>query len=245
MAWSSLTFSTLNTIANYEAEINNLAGAYTRATLTIESGGYLKSGDIVDIAGNMIAYYLDGSSETLTYVALSRYWVATTGGEAILITNSTGSIQFPCTAGDGDIYDLTGSHYFDLSICSDVAWNNTNVQSSWQNKCNLAKTQIGEEVKKQLANIGWRDYDVTSGEVLDYVQNTTCLVTPADYLTLHLIYVDLLATQPQNDAYKTKADYYRGRYQEKLQDAMYLLTFGTSTVNSYPLFTVQGTRLQV
>lgn len=244
MAWSTVTLSTLNSIAQYEAEINAMAGTYTRHTLLLQAGGsvYITApitGDIV------IATYVDGTTETLENAGHYVHTV-TTGGLAVKLswTNVGGAAYtIPLVSGSGDAYDTTGTYYLDLSECVSVSWNSSIVQTSWEDKCILSKQQIGDEIKKLLAQKGWRDDDVDSGEILDYVSNTTALVTAADYLTLHLIYIDLFATQP-TESYKDKADYYAMQYEKALQKALYQITFAISG-DAYPLFDTYGSRLQV
>jgi len=150
------------------------------------------------------------------------------------------------TAGTGtDVYETNGVYKLDLSLSSGDTWNTSIALNSWQTKCDLAKAQIGSKIKKMLSQYGLRDADTTSGLVLDYVWNTDELVTPDDYLALHLIYVDLQATMPNNEAYASKADYYMRRYEETMQDAVYQLTYGDTAATAVPINSVYGTRLQV
>ena len=241
MAWSAVTLTTLNSIAKIESEINNLAGTYTRHTLKLDPAGVvvLAGGDLE--TDDLTVTYIDETTETLTHNGVDG-WAVVTGGYAIEIAQ-TDALIFPCITGSGDIYDTTGVRYIDISECTGVAWNDSIIQTSWQNKIAIAKTIIGNEIKKQLAQLGYRDSNVNSGEVLDYLSNTDALNLSSDYLTLKLIYMDLYATQ-LTEAYKQKADYYDVNFNSELIKAMYQLestTGGTAT----PLYAVYGTRLTI
>lgn len=241
MAWSTVTLSTLNSLARLESEINNLAGTFTRHTLKLEAAG------VVVIAGGSVetddltVTYIDDTTETLTHNGVDG-WTVVTGGYAINISQSD-SLIFPCITGSGDIYDTSGVRYIDISECTDVAWNDSIIQTSWQNKINTAKSIIGNELKKQLAQLGYRDSNVTGGEVLDYVSNTDALNLTSDYLSMKLIYMDLYATQ-LTEAYMEKASYYDKQYQDELQKALYQIEF-TIGGTAVPLYGVYGTRLTV
>lgn len=242
MAWSTVTLATLNSIAKYEAEINNLAGSYIRYTLAIDAGGTVKLAGGTISSASLTATYIDDTQETLVYNAGLGGWFITTGGLATMVAQGD-DIVIPTIQGSGNPYDTSGIFYISVSTSSGVGWDDSTVQSTWQNKCNLSKQQIGDEIKKQIAiTIGWRDTDVTSGEVLDYIWNTDALNTAADCLTLHLIYSDLYATL-QSEAYKMKMDYYWNRYQTALMSGMYQLLFGESSTTTTPLFSAFGTRL--
>jgi hypothetical protein len=240
--WDNTTLSTVNSIAKVESEINALAGSFTRDTLKLTA----TTGIIVIAGGSMAttaltATYIDDSTETLAHNG-STGWAIVTGGYAVSICQSS-TYVFPCVAGTGDVYDTNGLRFIDISLCTGVAWDASIIQSSWQNKITLCKSIIGAEIKTQLANQGYRDADVTSLNVLDYIGNPSVLYLPSDYLSLKLIYEDLFATQ-LTEAYKTKADYYDAQYRSELSKAMYLLTYGTGGTY-YPIYNTQQVRQQV
>lgn len=242
MAWSAQTLSTLNGIAKYEAEINQMAGSYTRPTLTLTKTGYLKFEPAFS-STDLTALYIDDQTEVLAAREGGGFDIVD-GGECVEIYDTDNPYVFPTTAGSGTtVYDTTGTVYLDIANSSDVAWNNAIIHNTWTHKITVAKQLIGDEIKKQLAIKNWRDSDVESGEILDYVDNEETLYTASDYLTLHLIYIDLYATQP-TEAYKEKANYYYDRYNTALQKALYQITF-TISGTAYPLFQTYGSRLVI
>lgn len=235
MAWTDVSLSTLNTINKYEAEINQMAGTFTRNTLLLSAGALtIVTSESTEDA---VATYIDGTTETLAYND-GTVWDITTGGHCVQI--SLEGVIYPTISGSGDAYDTDGLTYIDISE-SDVAWSTDIVQTTWQNKIVIAKQLIGDEIKKELAIKFYRDSDVETGNVLDYVSNTSALNTASDYLTLHLIYIDLYATQP-TEAYKEKADYYFQRYKESLAKAMFQLTITVNGIES-GIFGNYGSRL--
>ena len=125
MAWSAQTLSTLNGIAKYEAEINQMAGSYTRPTLTLTKTGYLIFEPAFS-STDLTALYIDDQTEVLAAREGGGFDIVD-GGECVELyeTTSGESYIFPTTAGSGTtIYDTTGTVYLDITNSSDVTWNN-------------------------------------------------------------------------------------------------------------------------
>jgi hypothetical protein len=242
MSWASTTLSTLNSIAKYESEVNQLAGQYTMPTLTMSAGAkvYFSPGfSSIDLT----ALYYDGTTEVGVFAVGTNTFDFTTGGECVQISETGTPYIFPTTQGSGDIYDTTGVQFIDISLSTGLTWNNAIVQYTWQNKITVAKTIIGNYLLTMLGKLGYTDDQLATGDTyLNYLDNTESLSLASDYKTLEGIYQDL-SYKATNEVYERKIQMYADLYNKTIQDALYQLQFTTGSVPTY-LFSSMG-HLQV
>lgn len=220
MAWSTVTLSTLNSIALHEGEINNLAQSYTRNSITVAAGATFSV--LPDRLDNIYVINSAGGQEKATYNTGTHLHTITTATMLISCYDATDGIVFPFLAGTGSPQDTTDT--FILTMVSGMAWGTYDATGTWANKITLAKDLIALKLKKALADHAILDRYTTSGEALDYLTDTDMLNIPSDYMVLHLIYTDLF-NATFREAYQIKADYYLSMFNARWGEALPLVLY--------------------
>lgn len=227
MSWSATTLSTSETIARHEKEINIQAGSTAHKVIYIAAGQTVWLNTLLPSVYEIVAYgvftYADGSTATVNVAAskltlptakyidqIDMYDVAgnlvltfeVNEGYGSLITDTTGLVSKYLTDSSGRY----GSGWTESSTVGDF---------SWQEKIDLAKEMLGNDITTKLKEYGlYVDYE--AGEVLiDLLTNPTTFLVACDYLTLSLIYQDLLSGG-FNELFVQKYQIYSQRYQDEL-----------------------------
>jgi len=216
--WSATTLSTLKSISDYEAEINDLAGTYAAQSLLSSPSTYGDFTVAPDTLTDLHAYFSDGSTSACIYSGVSHKWSFTTAGNCILLIDQTANISFPVTdqvTGE-TVLDTTGVYAISEGSSKLTAYE---AQSSWQAKINKAKTLIGNRIEEGLSDRQvW--VNEQSGQVLlDVVANPTIFSDCSDFLTLSLIYHDLYS-QRFTDTYEKSYQYYEKQYNSEFASCM-------------------------
>lgn len=218
MAWDTTILSTPESIARYEKEINTITEAAVERVLYNEEVG----------EGTW-------SNEILT---ATGYDISTLRGFGKLTVTATNVIENKITlklfdSEDDDTYTDTGLHLlipisesYEFTYLLPLTINdyvkiyaskgatveadnlNITVKSAWADKHTVAKQIIGQHLFSYI------------GDALDDLDNPTELCTPADYLTLHLIYADLVLGFGENEIYSGKMKFYYTRFQQTLKLAL-------------------------
>jgi hypothetical protein len=240
MAWSTEVLSTTASIAKYEAEINNLAGTYSKNCLTASIGSKIEFSNNVFTAASAI--HSDGSVNAMTRTGSTAEFVFTVASAEIIEIRATKSsiLSFPVINSSGEIEDTTANYSFKTS--TGTTFTTYETQNSWQNKIDLAKDMIALKLKRALADKSIYDRDSTTLNVLDDLDDTSMLNIASDNLSLHLIYQDLYNTA-QYDKYKDKANDYYNEYVSKFNEAFPLVLYMFDSTG-YNVFADAG-RLQV
>ena len=224
MSWSATTLSTSETIARHEKEINIQAGSTARKAIYVAAGltVWLPTGDFATCTYAILTYS-DGSTATVN-VAVSKIPLPTAKyivGIVLYTAANVPLFSFPVNEGYGaTLYDSTGAETLTLTDSTGRyggGWTETSTfgDYSWQDKIDLAKEMLGNDISTKLKEYGlYVDYE--AGEVLiDLLTNPTTFLVACDYLTLSLIYQDLLSGG-FNELFVQKYQIYSQRYQDEL-----------------------------
>ena len=224
MSWSATTLSTSETIARHEKEINIQAGSTARKAIYIAAGlnVWLPSDEFADCTYAILTYS-DGSTATVN-VAAYKIALPTakyiTGIDLYDVSDDL-LFSFPVNEGYGaTLYDSTGAETLTLTDSSGRyggGWTETSTfgDYSWQEKIDLAKEMLGNDITTKLKEYGLT-VDYEDGEVLiDLLTNPETFLVACDYLTLSLIYQDLLSGG-FNELFVQKYQIYSQRYQDEL-----------------------------
>jgi len=218
MAWTDNELSTLAGLTKHEAEINNLAGTYTRKALsvTVESKAVAVPNTITAIT----AVKSNGTSAALVYAAskwtvpigVYTRFICTTEDDYFSLLEGTGGILYSAS---GD-YTLTfeGSNY---------SWVDLSQQSDWQSKIDIAKTVIYNEIANALSTYYSAD---EIDDVIDEITNPEVLELASNYKTLELIYMDLYGKIGTQETIDAKLSYYSQQYAKSFKSILPILDFG-------------------
>ena len=224
MSWSATTLSTSETIARHEKEINIQAGSTARKAIYVAAGlnVWLPSDEFATCTYAILTYS-DGSTATVNVAAnkiplpTAKYIV----GIGLYDVSDKLLFSFPVNEGYGaTLYDDTGAETLTLTDSAGnwgSGWTETSTYGdySWQDKIDLAKEMLGNDITTKLKEYGLT-VDYGSGEVLiDLLTNPETFLVACDYLTLSLIYQDLLSGG-FNDLFVQKYQIYSQRYQDEL-----------------------------
>lgn len=214
--WANTTLSTLASIAEHEAEINDLPGTHSIRALSVTSTSYVVV--VPDTLAELQAVFSDGGVDDLVYNAGSGRWYFQSTKTVINLFDPAAKITFPIGSA-APFFDTTTT--FQISA-TNATFTTYNVQSSFQTKIDLAKKTIALELKTNLQQKNYTDEWSTTGEILDNLTDTDVLGLASDYLTLALIYVDLFNSFA-NAMYETKLKYYNEMYRTTLAKALPLV----------------------
>lgn len=224
MSWSATTLSTSETIARHEKEINIQAGSTARKAIYIAAGlnVWLPSDEFATCTYAILTYS-DGSTATVNVAAnkiplpTAKYIV----GIGLYDVSDKLLFSFPVNEGYGaTLYDDTGAETLTLTDSAGnwgSGWTETSTYGdySWQDKIDLAKEMLGNDITTKLKEYGLT-VDYEGGEVLiDLLTNPETFLVACDYLTLSLIYQDLLSGG-FNELFVQKYQIYSQRYQDEL-----------------------------
>lgn len=224
MSWSATTLSTSETIARHEKEINIQAGSTARKAIYIAAGltVWIPTTEFATCTYAILTYS-DGSTATVN-VAAYKIALPTakyiTGIDLYDVSDDL-LFSFPVNEGYGaTLYDSAGGKTLTLTDSAGnwgSGWTETSTfgDYSWQDKIDLAKEMLGNDITTKLKEYGlYVDYE--AGEVLiDLLTNPETFLVACDYLTLSLIYQDLLSGG-FNELFVQKYQIYSQRYQDEL-----------------------------
>jgi hypothetical protein len=218
MAWTDNELSTLAGLTKHEAEINNLAGTYTRKALsiTVES----KAVAVPNTITSIVAVKSNGTSAALVYAASK--WTIPIGIYTRFICQAEYD-YFSLLEGIGGIlYSASGDYTLTLDG-TDYAWVDLSQQSDWQPKIDMAKTMIYNEIASALSNYYHAD---EIDDVIDEITNPEVLEIASNYKTLELIYMDLYGKIGTQETINAKLSYYSQQYAKSFKSILPVLNFG-------------------
>jgi len=219
MAWTDNVFSTQNTIARHEAEINELAGTYSRKAIKQAADTILAP--VPDDLAAITAVKSDNSTVALTYDAVNKQFTLDKNLTItrLLIDND----YFSVLEGTGNnLYSASGD--YTLTAGTSLVWVDIDLQNNWDNKIDLAKEMIGNRLTVMI-NQRWLNYNLD----LDDIENPEVLNLASDYKVLELIYLDMLGKNG-SDRFEKKMLDYRERYEKEMANALAMLDFGNTTI---------------
>jgi len=214
--WSATTLSTLQSISNYEAEINNLLGTYTAPCLVVANiGDYITV--TPDTLTSLVSYFSNGTTDTMLYNSGTKRWAFGLTGNVILIVDTVANKTFPIVSSDGTTFQDTGGTFTIAQGTCDLS--TYEAQANWTAKITLAKTLLGNRIEEGLTDRGII-VDEAGGQVLlDVVANPTIFMQCSDFKALALIYHDLY-NQRFTDTYEKTWQYYENEYDKEFASCM-------------------------
>jgi hypothetical protein len=226
MAWADFILSSQQSISKHEAEINNLAGTYERSALKHTSALIFTAmpDNIASIKG------ITSGSVAITgvYDSESNRWSLAAGEYVRIIADND---YFSITEGTGSI--LTSADETQTLTIVAGSWIKIRTQTNWDTKIELAKKSI---YARLLAYIAPRAGNEIAVSMIDEIANPAVLGMASDYLTLSMVYADLLG-KINNIAYEKKYTEYSKLYENALGTALPTINFGNF---SYALQNQQG-----
>jgi len=226
MSWSATTLSTSETIARHEKEINIQAGSTARKAIYIAAGltVWLPTTEFATCTYAILTYS-DGSTAKFDVqfpeLILKLPTAKNITGIDLYDEKDELLFSFPVNEGYGaTLYDDTGAETLTLTDSAGnwgSGWTETSTYGdySWQDKIDLAKEMLGNDITTKLKEYGLT-VDYEDGEVLiDLLTNPETFLVACDYLTLSLIYQDLLSGG-FNELFVQKYQIYSQRYQDEL-----------------------------
>lgn len=211
--WSATTLSTLQSISDYESEINDLAGEFTANGLSAAIDNTVTFGTNVFTAASAI--HSDGTVNAMVRVgstAAYKFSVATTATSVIIAiqgTTATGVFSFPILQSSGTISDT--SLTYTVSITTGTAFTTYAAQNSWTAKITKAKKLIGNRIEESLTDRNIHVSESSGQVLLDIVANPEIFSDCSDFLSLSLIYHDLYS-QRFTDTYEKSYLYYEKQF---------------------------------
>ncbi len=236
--WANTTFTTPSDLAKIEEEITrntsvgtdlysataaNLAGATPTVSSVDVSGtkGTLQFIGVVNTTGKIkdgqsLTITMQDSDDDITFAEIHK-------GQRVYYRAASGS-DIDLTAGDilfRWIVPTDSEDYVKAIITSNAA-NSGKIDiyatSKWTEKIALAKAFMGDDIERMLINAGLdTNMDYADDDVLlDIINNKEIFDECSHYLTLSLIFEDIMTSGDETDVFRIKADRYRKRYESKM-----------------------------
>lgn len=222
MGWTDFTFSTLQSIARHESEINNMARSTSRKVIT-SPVGTLKFAAVPDTITAIAAVTSSNTVIDLVYAEDTKRW-ALPAGVYTRLNLTTEDDYFSLSEGTGNVLTSANGDYT-LTCTTSITWTDLSVGGTWNDKIDIAKETIRLLIQDTLINrytgYGW-DYD----EIIDAITNPEVLNLASDYKTLESIYMDLSGKAGNIEVYQSKIDQYSNKFASAIQSAMNALDFG-------------------
>ena len=237
MTYDDITLSTLAGLSAWEKEINRLAGKteiWSLRSESIEEPYKLRFSDIVDwveaktIDGNIINPELtDGTDMKIPIEMIVEMTVGYSRGGVERCKFSLTEARSKVLHSDADLT---------ATLSSERAWFLATVNYTWQDKIDLAKKILRQDI---ITDIMTRYPTIESDtEAISLITNPEIFSLASDMKVLELIYADL-ANSGYNQLYEAKANNYAQRYaheKDKAMSALRLSGYEGDTVGSRAFF---------
>jgi hypothetical protein len=227
MSWSATTLSTSETIARHEKEINIQAGSTAHKVIYIAAGLTVWLETVLPAGYATVTYaiftYADGSTATVNVAADKLTLPTAKYIDQIDMYDAAGDLVLTFEVNEGygsritDTTGLVSKYLTDSSGHYGSGWTETSTGGdySWQDKIDVAKEMLCNDITTKLKEYGLT-VDYEDGEVpIDLLTNPETFLIACDYLTLSLIYQDLLSGG-FNELFVHKYQIYSQRYQDEL-----------------------------
>ena len=228
--WALTTFTTPADLAKIEEEIARFTSLGTK-TYTAQALAVVSTSTGIDISGGKGVFEVIGSVNTggaVTDLSISIQhsddnitYEEIHDGQRVyyksgLVTHTTGSVLFRWVV-PSDSKDYINAIF--TSSIADAAFKlDIYIVTRWNDKIELAKAFMGDDLELMLINAGLdSNMDYSDGDILlDVINNKSIFDYCSHYLTLSLIFEDLMTSGDENDIFRLKADRYYKRYKDKL-----------------------------
>lgn len=210
--------STLTSIAQHEAEINNLPQRYTRKALSVAATVQMTASP--DTITSITAVKSDNTTVALTKGATT--WPLPLGEYVRFILATADDDYFSLLEGTGSLLTSANGN-FTLTLASAPTWTDFETSATWQNKIDLANQMIYDTIYASLATKVSGD---SIDDIIDEIVNPEILSLASDYKTLELIFMDLYGKVGTSESIEKKLAYYKAKYQEMMNKSLIALDFG-------------------
>jgi len=220
MAWSTTDFSTLQSIAKIESEINNMVRKYTRKVIANISpiAFAANPNDIVSISA------ITSSNTVIDLEYADDNWTLP-AGVYTRFNLSAENDYFELLEGTGNVLTSANGTYT-LTCSATITWADLTQSDSWQNKIDIAKMHIYNLLYSTLRT-RFLHTDWVIDDIINAITNPQVLYLASDYKSLEMIYMDLAGKMSTSEAYQIKIEQYSARFASAMQDALAALDFGT------------------
>lgn len=260
MNWSDTTLTTTWGLAKHEKEVNRQAGykdwfglyipdtAVGDLVITIEDStpALIRLHTSTGIIETAINPYISKDFPAYAGAVINRIETFDDNGNAEAVFDFHEGINRPLVP--LSIYDILNPDAT-IPIRAEIAytwiatpgsqWVDTEIDATWQDKIDIAKIMLKYAIETTLSERGFVVDEFLSQELINIVANPETFSLCSDYLTLHLIYTDL-SNGGFNELFKTKADFYWGKYKTEFAECFKRLNIdasmtGTATVYRYSI----------
>ena len=222
MNWNDTKLCTLESIARYEKEVNELAGYTARpALMGIEEPITL----FVPNEITSIIYIATTGTKYEKTISEAGKWILPKAEMIELELRAAGTLHSTAflLEGHGHVSALkyeTGEN-INLDLSAD-AWIVANVNRTWDEKLELAKNDVAGDILTVLLP---RFGNITDEDALARITNAETFKTACNLKALELIFTDLgLGTF--NQMHEMKAENYARRYQTEISNALTRMRVG-------------------
>lgn len=217
MGWSSFTLSTLASLTNHEAEINNLVNRYTRKAIKATTATTITA--TPDTLTTLAA--IDSAYNQTSLIKGTGTWALPAGTYIRMIGDAD---YFSCLEGSGTtLFGVDGTYSLAL-IDNDTEWVDVEFQSTWQSKIDVAKQFIYDKIFSGLSSKATPDIIPA---IIDSIENEEALNLCSDFKSLELIFIDLFGKVGTAETINAKINYYRQAFNDAFLEAFSALDFGT------------------
>lgn len=216
--------STLETISAFEKEVNSQAG-YTQKWGLYSADGNNKATVTTDTSVAYVVVTLtNGQTQTITGAGGASIAgvieIPTSQIIDIKCYSVTNTLIDTFTLNEGYGESLFGVNGDLSGLLSDpTAWVLCKANRTWQDKIDLAKLILSNDVESILTDKGIVVNEADGEVLLDVITNPTTFRIACDYKSLNLIYDDL-AQGGFNQLFESKAKQYKAKYDQELADAI-------------------------
>lgn len=233
MSWTDTTLSTLDTIARHEQEINELAGKKTRPVLYWNGSGSAPTIAFDTVGIDYIKTYSETGFATQRSVTLGTFTLVSGYYTKIDAYDVSDELLDTFTLSEGRGNYIYGSESTG-TISADL-WLQYDVPDTWQNKIDIAKDSLKNDIETRLGKMGYRVDFASGDQLIDIITNQSTFLIAHDYLTLCLIYRDLYFNF-NSEQFQAKSKSYWADYQVELTNAFYRLAIDTSGGDNPTIF---------
>ena len=237
--WDAATLSTLASLSKIENEITQLdsagsksysiqdadvASAITEASLDVSDGKGLI--EVIGVAETECVF----SGFSVKVMESDDDSTFAEYGTGLTIYSKTGTV-----AADTVLFRYVipsdFEDYFkpDITIGTSTGTISIYIESKYNNKINIAKEMLGDDLSELLINNGLLNYiDIDADDILDCIYVPADLGLTSDLLTLSLIYRDKARGAEDDSLFWQKSKNYYHEYEESLRKKTRLLVIDTA-----------------
>jgi len=222
MKWEDAELTTISSIAQHEKEINRQAGYKTRWSLYSDDDASIQIvDDRLEDYTDVIFVYSDGTKEQIPIAANTIEFPEGYFIKMSLCQGNNPILDFEFNSPKSGLTITSTDNSLQMTIeisDKDSGWKEVEVDLTWEDKIELAKTMLANAIETTLTERGYFVDEQSGEKIIRIITNPETFRIACDYLTLHLIYVDL-SQGGFNELFKNKADLYWSKYQAEYNAA--------------------------